>query len=414
MHSSAAAALMPVAPERPVVFSDTALDLVAETPSISPDITNLDVFRRFKADAGLASLPVVDNGRPVGLINRHLFMEEFARPFARELYQHKSCIAFMDKHPLIVEQGTTMQALSATILDFGDKALADGFIITLNGYYRGMGRAQDVLAAISRMQEEKSRIVMESIDYGSVIQRSISRASREGIAKCLADHFLIWEPRDTVSGDLYHFREFDDGFLVILFDCTGHGVPGAFMTLIMSAFMQGAINADSARDPGALLADIHRRVKTAMGQHENVNDIHHADDGMDAALCWIERRTRKLTFAGAHMSLFALPPTAEDFTVLDGDREGVGYASVPMDQTWKNHELELPRGSAVYLFTDGIFDQLGGEKRIAFGKRRVRACLQRLRDAPMSQQARGLRTDLREYQGSEPRKDDVSAIGFRL
>lgn len=414
MHSSAAAALTPAASERPPVFSDTALDLVVETTAIAPAITNLDVFRHFKSDPGLASLPVVDNGRPVGLINRHLFMEEFARPFARELYQHKSCIAFMDKQPLIVEQATTMQALSGMILSFGDKALADGFIITLNGYYRGMGRAQDVLAAISRMQEEKSRIVMESIDYGSVIQRSISRASREGLTKCLAEHFLIWEPRDTVSGDLYHFREFDEGFLVILFDCTGHGVPGAFMTLIMSAFMQGAINAESARDPGALLADIHRRVKNAMGQHESVHDIHHADDGMDAALCWIERRTRKLTFAGAHMSLFALPPTAEDFTVLDGDREGVGYASVPMDQTWTNHELELPRGSAVYLFTDGIFDQLGGEKRIAFGKRRVRACLKRLRDAPMSLQARGLRTELREYQGSEPRKDDVSAIGFRL
>ncbi len=308
MLSSIAALIPQTIAEHPVVYSDTARDLVAATPSISPEVTNLEVFRRFKAEAGVVSLPVVENGRPVGLINRHLFMEEFARPFARELYQHRSCIAFMDKHPLMVEEATTMQHLSATILDFCDKVLADGFIVTLNGYYQGMGRAQDVLAAISRMQEEKSRIVMESIDYGSVIQRSISRASREGIAKCLADHFLIWEPRDTVSGDLYHFREFDDGFLVILFDCTGHGVPGAFMTLIMSAFMQGAINADSARDPGALLADIHRRVKTAMGQHEGHSDLHHADDGMDAAVCWIERRTRKLVFAGAHMPLFLIVP----------------------------------------------------------------------------------------------------------
>lgn len=414
MQSSTAATDRAASHEPAVVFSDTTRDLVRNTSSISPEVTNLDVFQRFKTDAGLASLPVVENARPVGLINRHLFMEEFARPFARELYQHKSCIAFMDKHPLVVDEDTTMQALSATILEFGDKVLADGFIITSGGAYRGMGRAQDVLAAISRMQEEKSRIVMESIDYGSVIQRSISRASREGIARCLAEHFLIWEPRDTVSGDLYHFREFDDGFLLILFDCTGHGVPGAFMTLIMSAFMQGAINADSARDPAALLSDIHGRVKAAMGQHDGLADIHHADDGMDAAVLWIERRTRKLSFAGAHMSLFALAPTAEDFTVVDGDREGVGYASVAMDQRWTNHEVELPRGSAVYLFTDGIFDQLGGEKRIAFGKRRVRACLKRLRDAPMALQARGLRTELREYQGSEPRKDDVSAIGFRL
>jgi phosphoserine phosphatase RsbU/P len=414
MHSSVAAMPRPAPPERPIVYSDTARDLVADTPSIPPEVTNLEVFRRFKAETGLVSLPVVENGRPVGLINRHLFMEEFARPFARELYQHKSCIAFMDRHPLTVEEGMTMQALSTTILEFGDKVLADGFIITLNGYYRGMGRAQDVLAAISRMQEEKSRIVMESIDYGSVIQRSISRASREGLAKCLPEHFLIWEPRDTVSGDLYHFREFDDGYLAILFDCTGHGVPGAFMTLIMTAFMQGAINATSARDPGGLLAEVHRKVKTAMSQHEDINDVHHADDGMDAAVVWIERGTRRLTFAGAHMSLFALAPTDEDFTTIDGDRHGVGYASVPMDQVWTNHLLELPRGAAAYLFTDGIFDQLGGEKRIAFGKRRVRSCLMRLRDATMPLQARALRAELREYQGDEPRKDDVSALGFRV
>src|SRR5690554_4300988 len=253
-------------------------------------------------------------------------MEEFARPFVRELYQNKSCIAFMDKHPLVVEADTTMQALSSTILEFGEKALSDGFIVTVEGHFRGMGRAQDVLAAISRMQEEKSRIVMESIDYGRVIQRSISRASRETLAACLPEHFLLWEPRDTVSGDLYHVREFDDGILVILFDCTGHGVPGAFMTLIMSAFMQGAINADSARDPGGLLADIHRRVKTAMSQHEGDVDDHHADDGMDAAVCWIEHGARRMTFAGAHMSAFVLAPTDEDFAIIDGDREGVGYA----------------------------------------------------------------------------------------
>ncbi|MDX5446220.1 MAG: SpoIIE family protein phosphatase [Zoogloeaceae bacterium] len=414
MNSSAAATLAPAATERPVVYSDTARDLVNDTPSISPDVTNLEVFRRFKAELGLVSLPVVEGGRPVGLINRHLFMEEFARPFARELYQHKSCIAFMDRHPLAVEEETTMQALSATILEFGDKVLADGFIITLNGYYRGMGRAQDVLAAISRMQEEKSRIVMESIDYGSVIQRSISRSSREGLSRCLPEHFLIWEPRDTVSGDLYHFREFEDGYLAILFDCTGHGVPGAFMTLIMTAFMQGAINATSARDPGGLLAEIHRSVKTAMSQHDGIDDIHHADDGMDAAVVWIERDTRSLSFAGAHMSLFALAPTDEDFNVIDGDRQGVGYASVPMEQKWTNHRLELPRGAAVYLFTDGIFDQLGGAKRIAFGKRRVRNCLMRLRDATMPLQARALRAELRDYQGDEPRKDDVSALGFRV
>lgn len=407
------ASVPPVLATRRRIPTDTAADLVVETPAIDPDITNLEVFQLFKANGGLISLPVVAGSRPVGLINRHIFMEEFARPFARELYQHKSCIAFMDKSPLVIADTTSMQELSSTILDYGDKVLADGFIIVRDGQYHGMGRAQDVLAGISRMQEEKSRIVMESIDYASVIQRSISRASREALAASLPEHFLIWEPRDTVSGDLYHFVEFDDGWLVVLFDCTGHGVPGAFMTLIMTAFMQGAINAASAKNPGALLADIHRRVKNAMSQHEESTD-EHADDGMDAAVCWIERDSRRVTFAGAQMSLFAIGSADEDFSVVDGDRAGVGYANVPMDQQWQNHVLELGRGASLYLFTDGIFDQLGGPKRIAFGKRRTRSCLLRLRDAPMAMQARTLLDELATYQGDEPRKDDVSAIGLRL
>ncbi|MDD5249358.1 MAG: SpoIIE family protein phosphatase [Rhodocyclaceae bacterium] len=393
--------------------------LLLPCDSVTPASPNKDVFAIFEAQPDMIGLPVVENGQPIGLINRNIFMQSMARPFHREVYLNKSCIAFMDKQPLIVDKKTSIQDLSFKVLEGGQKAMNDGFIIADDDRYLGVGTAQDMLRAIANLQADKNRLVMESIDYASVIQQSLSRPSREAMRKTLADHFLIWEPRDIVSGDFYHFQDYEDGFLVVLFDCTGHGVPGAFMTLIMSAFLQSALNTVSHDDPSAIIGAVNRLVKTAMGnidhQHAGSADEEEgADDGMDAAFCWVDRRNRTLTYAGAHLPLLLLGPDDQEVRIVEGDRQGVGYAATPMDQVWQNHEVALPEGTCVYFFTDGLVDQLGGAKRIAFGKRRTREIILRHRRQTMPEQRAALLAALKEYQGTEPRKDDVSAIAFRL
>ncbi len=404
-----------VEPVRIVHFTE---GLLLPCDSVTPATPNKDVFALFEAQPEMMGLPVVEDGHPIGLINRNIFMQSMARPFHREVFLNKSCIAFMDKEPLIVDKKTSIQDLSFRVLEGGQKAMNDGFIISDDDRYLGVGTAQDMLRAVANLQAEKNRLVMESIDYASVIQQSLSRPSRDGMRKTLADHFLIWEPRDVVSGDFYHFHDYEDGFLVVLFDCTGHGVPGAFMTLIMSAFLQSALNTVRHDDPGAILGAVNRLVKTAMGhidhQHADSGDEESADDGMDAAFCWIDRRSRTLTYAGAHLPLLLLGPDDQEVRSLDGDRQGVGYAATPMDQVWRNHVVELPEGTCAYLFTDGFVDQLGGPKRIAFGKRRTREVILKHRGQTMPEQRAALLAALEDYQGREPRKDDVSAIGFRF
>lgn len=392
--------------------------LLIDAQAVTPASTNEDVFRLFEENPDLVGLPVIEENRPIGLINRNIFMQSFARPFHREIYLQKSCIAFMDKEPLIVEQRDSIQDLSFKVIAGGEKALADGFIITDEGKYTGVGRASDMLKAVADLQAEKNRLVMESIDYASVIQQSLSRASRESLRRTLADHFLIWEPRDVVSGDFYYFHAYEDGFLAILFDCTGHGVPGAFMTLIMSAFLQSALNEEGPRDPGRLIAAVNRRVKQAMGQIDHSHGEPDAepvsDDGMDAAFCWVDTQNRKLRYAGAHMPLFLLRPGETEITTVDGDRAGVGYATTPMEQQWKTHEVDLPEGTAVYLFSDGCTDQLGGDKGIAFGKRRIRENLMNNMHRPMPEQRAALLSAFAAWQGEHVRKDDVAALGFRI
>lgn len=420
MRNATAIADTPANGPRPKELARNTAAIVRNSEAVTSNTLSKEVFAIFEAEADLVSLPVIEDGRPIGLINRNIFMQSMARPFHREIYLNKTCIAFMDKEPLIVEQSTSIEELSFKVLDSGAKVLVDGFIVTDDGRYVGVGLAHDMLQAVADLQAEKNRQVMESIHYGSVIQKSLSRASRDAMSKTLADHFLLWQPRDVVSGDFFHFQDFADGFLLIHFDCTGHGVPGAFMTLIMSSFIQGAINEDTARNPAELIAAVNRRVKTAMGQvdydHTAINDGHGdaSDDGMDAAFCWVDTQANKLTFAGAHLPMFILDPASGEIATYDGDRHGVGYATTAMDQQWTNQEVDLPAGACVYFFTDGYFDQLGGEKRIAFGKRRTRELIQQHHRLAMPEQSQLLYAALLAYQGKEQRKDDVCAIGFRL
>ena len=412
----AQAPISPFTPHRPLITRTEGL--LMQALSVTSAHSNGEVFRLFEEHPGLTGLPVLEGGRPIGMINRNIFMQSFARPFHREIYLQKSCIAFMDKAPLVVERDTSIQDLSFKVIAGGEKALADGFIITEQGVYAGVGRASDMLQAVADLQAEKNRLVMESIDYGSVIQRSLSRVSRESMRRTLNDHFLIWEPRDIVSGDFYYFHAYEDGFLVILFDCTGHGVPGAFMTLIMSAFLQSALNEGDHRNPGELIAAVNRRVKQAMGQIDHSHGEPDAepvsDDGMDAAFCWVDLKQRKLTYAGAHLPLFIQCPGDTEVRIIEGERAGVGYATTAMEQQWKNHELDLPEDSCIYFFTDGVTDQLGGKKGIAFGKRRIRELLLQHADKPLPEQRIELMNAFSSYQGKHPRKDDVAAIGFRI
>ena len=410
----------PRTPQREKLITLTEGLLVHLEPA-TPTTSNQEVFSIFESNPEIIGLPVVENGTPIGLINRNIFMQSMARPFHREIYQNKSCIAFMDKQPLIVDRTLSIQDLSFKVLAVGEKAFTDGFIVSDDGRYAGVGTAQDMLKAVANLQAEKNRQVMESIDYASVIQKSLSRSSREAMRATLADHFLIWEPRDIVSGDFYYFQNFPDGFLLILFDCTGHGVPGAFMTLIMSAFLQGALNEYDPTDPASLIAAVNRKVKVAMGQIDHQHSAQEtdsaegvSDDGMDAAFCWVDTSTRRLTYAGAHMPLLVKGPGNDKVDVHEGDRAGVGYATTPMDQAWNNHVIELPENSRIYLFSDGFVDQLGGKKRIAFGKRRTQEIIERHGHLPMPEQRQKLLEALAAYQGEESRKDDVSAIGFCL
>ncbi len=383
-------------------------------PTISCDQSNAQVLEVFSQNRELISLPVLEGEHPIGLISRNIFMSQMSKPYYRELYEKKTCIAFMDKNPLIVQADTYVETLAALAVESGDKTLADGFLVIENGQFLGLGSGLDLMRMMVDLQTEKNLQVMQSIDYASTIQRAMMSTSRKAMSATLKDACLIWEPRDLVGGDFYHFERFNEGWFAAVADCTGHGVPGAFLTLIASSLLSQGLSKLGPKDPAMLMSEVNRGMKQALGQYADQNRLSESDDGMDAAFFWFNDATSELTCANAKASLFILMPDQDEIQTIEGKRVGIGYVDTPNDMCWDNKTISLTDGAILLSATDGIIDQIGGMKNIAFGKQRLRKFMLRHRDTSMPQFGQFLTLEQKAYQGLHRRRDDITVFGFRL
>lgn len=398
------------------LLATRAEQLGTPTEPVSPEHTNEDVRALFAHSESLETVAVVEHDRPIGLINRNTFMEHYARPFARDVFGRKSCIAFMDKAPVVVDKDTPIETLVKTAVEAGTRVLQDGFITTAGGRYLGLGTGYGLMKAMSDIEAEKTRQLLSSISYASLIQRSHLAESDRVLRTHLPDHGLLWQPRDVVGGDAYFFRHTPGGLLGCVFDCTGHGVPGAFMTLIALSFLEQAIDpADPAVDPGATLSAMNRYIKRVLQQRASADDALEkaSSDGLDAALFLLAPGGRSLKFASARLTLLVATPAQDEPLQLEGDKAGIGYADTPDEQTWSTQEVLLAPGSLLLIPTDGVIDQIGGPKQIAHGRRRLAQFLAERRTAT----ARALCSDFAEHfsrwEHGQRRRDDVSLLAFR-
>jgi PAS domain S-box-containing protein len=217
-----------------------------------------------------------------------------------------------------------------------------------------VGSWSDVTARKIAEQEaqEAGQLILQSLRYASRIQSAILPA-REELAAVTADHFLIWEPRDIVGGDFFWFQPTDDGYFIIVGDCTGHGVPGAFMTLIAWGMLDRSLAGAQGNKPSLVLAGLHRGVQSLLGQDRQSGET---DDGLEAGVCFINPSKREMTYAGARFSLWK---SGADVTEIKGDRQGLGYRRFPREAAFTDLRIPLDGGDAFYLTTDGLIDQIG-------------------------------------------------------
>jgi PAS domain S-box-containing protein len=251
-----------------------------------------------------------------------------------------------------------------------------------------------------------NQLILQSLRYARRIQAAILPQARE-LSVVTADHFLIWEPRDIVGGDFFWTQALKDGQAIIVGDCTGHGVPGAFMTLVAWGMLDRMLQQAPSENPSQVLSGLHSGVQSLLGQDQKVGET---DDGLEAGVCFINPDRRKMTFAGARFSLWR--SNEEGVIEIKGDRKGVGYRRYPKETSFTDVTMPYRASDSFYMTTDGLIDQIGGPRGRSFGKYRFQQMLKKYQGHPMEMQAEAVREDLAKYQGSQSRRDDLTVLGF--
>lgn len=249
------------------------------------------------------------------------------------------------------------------------------------------------------------RKIDDSIDYASLIQRAF--LPDRDIQRVLGDrHFLFWKPRDIVGGDFYVFRADGENFLIGVCDCAGHGVPGAMMTMLMRSTIDHALASLGPADPAAVLAHVDAALRRLLEEGQLSRLL---ATNTDVGLVYVERGARRLTFAGAAINLFI--SADGEVRQLAGSRRPLGD---PRGGKYENCSAQVPPATTLYLATDGLLDQAGGEQGFGFGSSRFRALIQTQAGKPLDVQAAAFDVALSNWQGGHPQRDDITVLSFRL
>lgn len=269
-------------------------------------------------------------------------------------------------------------------------------------------RTLELTRANEQLEESQARI-MESLHYAQVIQASILPPP-QCLDRAFAEYFVLYRPCDIVGGDLYWLRERPDGrLLVAVMDCTGHGVPGAFMTMTVNSVLNHIVDTICADDPPEILREMNRMLQETLRLRKDGESL--VDAGLEIALCHIDRSRRSLVFAGAGISLYLAG--GEQLREIRGDRQRVGYSGSDLNFAYQAHQLDLAPGTVCYLTTDGFLDEGGGTKGYGFGAPRFRELLEGQRGVPLSDQQRAFEQRINDWRGERKQRDDITVFGFR-
>ncbi len=255
----------------------------------------------------------------------------------------------------------------------------------------------------AQLESQKKEIV-DSINYAKRIQDAMLK-EEEYVSTHLPPHFILFKPKDIVSGDFYWALEKDNFLYLAAADCTGHGVPGAFLTLLGTSFLNEINAVDKLLSPAEILNQLRDKIVKELGNQGRTRD------GMDISLIRINLKTFDSIWAGAYNPLWIIKNNAE-FIEITADKQPVGYNEITSGFT--DHSLQLIKGDMIYLFTDGYADQFGGKSGKKFKYRQLHNQLSLIKDLPPDEQKKKLNQVFEEWQGNLEQVDDVLIIGIKL
>lgn len=329
----------------------------------------------------------------------HHYLPELHKPTVGEI---PASVIYL---PLIHE-GEKLGVL--TVQSFESQAYSEYDLEVLRNLEAYISNALDNAQA-HEIIEERNREVMASINYAQRIQQAILPDERT-IKRLLPESFVLFKPRDVVSGDFYWLSEVAGKTIVAAVDCTGHGVPGAFMSMIGETLLNEIVNGEGITMPAAILQRLDERIRETLRQQETNNQ-----DGMDMSLCLIDSEANALHFAGAKNPLVYIQE--DTLHVIKGDRRGIGgYQRLIRDgvKPFTSHTVSLDSQTHCYLFSDGYQDQFGGKRNRKFKPKRLYRLLHEVHTQPHEVQHRALEERLEEWKNGQKQIDDILVVGFTV
>ena len=299
--------------------------------------------------------------------------------------------------------------ITYTLLSFGAITLL--MLYWLRKLLMSEEKMVDQLEATNQIIAKKNEDITASISYAKRIQDSLMDSENK-LKDLLPESFVLFKPKDIVSGDFYwiHSLSKDCSKLAIAAaDCTGHGVPGALVSVLGITFLREIVNEDPSLSPDVILSKLNTRILETFSEHGKKLS---AKDGMDISLCIIDKNKKTLSYAGAYRPLTII--SKGELTEIAGDKKPIGSDHFQPDRSFTNHELTFEKGDCFYMFSDGYVDQFGGDLKKKFMKKRFKNILLDIHLQPEHAQLAHLNQTLEEWMGNTDQIDDITVLGFRL
>ena len=264
------------------------------------------------------------------------------------------------------------------------------------------------LYEISNSQKEE---IISSINYAQRIQQAILPPETY-ITELINENFVFFKPKEIVSGDFYWIKQINHNIVLVSADCTGHGVPGAFMSMLGIGYLNEIVQNKKEIHANQILNELRKEIKHSLRQTGKTEE---SREGIEMALCVIDTSTGVMQYSGAFSPLYIISNTngKPQLKEIKADSMPVGVHFL-IDKSFTNHEIKLEIGDTFYMFTDGFIDQVGGSKDNRFGSKNFQKLLLKICELPMFEQKNILEKTFNEWKGDQSQRDDILVIGARV
>lgn len=413
------------------IFSATATLLPGEKGIKSTIFTNITTLERVKQEIEqvLANilLPVVISSRE----NRKILYVNKAAEVQFEKSVEELIGSDIDDVYVVKGRDNT---IIETIMKYGKVDNLEKPLVTATGKefmglvcvnpikYKGVESFIAMVTDITKQKDMENEVrainkhMRDSIEYAALIQGALI-PDNQIFKNFFQDHFALWQPKDIVGGDIYLMNELsEDELILMVIDCTGHGVPGAFVTMLVKAIerqLMANIHKDQIISPAKILGVFNRSIKNLLKQ-ESIDSISNA--GFDGGIIYYNKKDKIIKFSGAETALFYMDESSK-LQTIKGSRHSVGYKKSDINFEFKEHTIRVKEGMKFYCSTDGYFDQNGGDRGFPFGKKRFAEIIKDNHHQSMTTQQEMLLCKISEYESmieNNERNDDMTVVGFTI